>query len=701
MNPEEWGAVPATDRGVLSPSGTVGVRPYSQPQQAQAPLDPTAWGAKEIPQQVTPQQQSVAADPMTPARNKADQFADDLASQLPIIGTLFKILPRQAVEHGLTVGFSDEAKAGLRTLLGDNYEQALNYERQKLEQLRKDRPIATAAGEITGALLTAPLAPAAPVFQGANIASRALNAAVTGGAIGGLFGFGTGEESVQNRLNSAVNGAAVGALTGGVGAPLVEGAVAGARALARPFRGILNPEQEAQRRVLGAIAADNPNTPNAGQVAADTLNAANANGVPMVVADMGGDATRALTRSSANSNPTARTTLNNVVNDRFETQGDRISNTIRGIVGGNPDAPATRARLNEAARAQNEPAYKAAYAQGQQVWDETLASLTQAPAVQTAMRTATVTGANRAAGAGEQVVRNPFVTGPDGRLILRTNPDGSTATPSLQFWDHVKRNLDAMNTGESRHLAQVLRDHLDTLVPAYRTARAGAAAPFGAQDALEAGQRFASSSMPIKEARFAHQRLSNAERELFAQGFASDLLDKIAKVGDRRNLINSLFQSADARARLHLALGPQGTARLEAAARLENMMDLLRTALQGNSTTVRQLVELGLAGGSGLYGFGTGDWTTSGTVIAGLLARRGVARIDQRVAQRVAEMLASSDPQILRNAYDMVARNRGIMEAVRRAENDLSKLTVPNAPQITPTNMLPAAANQDQNNAPR
>lgn len=208
--------------------------------------------------------------------------------------------------------------------------------------------------------------------------------------------------------------------------------------------------------------------------------------------------------------------------------------------------------------------------------------------------------------------------------------------------------------------------------------------------------------MPIKEARIAFQQLNNAEREMFRQGFASDLLDKIAKSGDRRNIVNSIFGSADARERLNLALGPQGAQRIEAAARLENVMDLLRTAVQGNSTTARQLAELGLAGGTG-YLYSGGDLTTTGGfALAALLARRGAARIDQRVATRVAEMLSSNDPQILRNAYNMVARNQSIMAAVRRAENDLSRLAIPNAPRIsTPQNVLPAAAEQDQNNSPR
>lgn len=698
MNPEEWGAIPVSDRGVLSPSGTVGVRPN-----AQAALDPTAWGA--VPVQDQPSI-SPNAERIIERRGKEDQM---LATMNPVVGAIYKILPRETVEQGLTFGFSDELTAGLRTLLGDNYDEALAAERERLARTRKERPVASVAGEVTGALLTTPLAPAANVLRGANVLSRAANAATTGAAYGGLYGFGAGEGGVENRAANAVNTGAFGAIAGGFGAPLVEGVVAGANALARPLRGMLNPEAEATRRVAGAIQRDNPNTPNAPAVAANALEDANTAGVPAVVGDMGGSRTLALARSAADTSPEARGALQNAVNDRFEGQSDRVGNVVRSIIGGDPNAAVTREALTNAARTANRPAYQRAYAQGNSVWDETLQSLAEAPAMQNAMRTAGVTGRNRAVADGFPPVRNPFVTDPaTGRLVLRQGPNGETNIPNLQFWDHVKRELDKVGTGEARSLAEALRNHLDELVPAYREARAGAAAAFGGQDALEAGQQFVMSSMPLNEARRAHAQLSPAERRLFAQGFASDLLDKIAKVGDRRNIINSIFGSPDSRARMQLALGPQGAARLEAAARIENILDRLRTATQGNSRTAQYLADLGIAGGTGAVGLlgGFDPSSTGGAALAAILLRRGasagVARIDQRVAQRVGEMLASNDPNILRNAYDMIARSRGLMEVIRAVENDISRGAIPNAPQgIVPRNVLPAAAEQDQNNVPR
>lgn len=673
-------------------------QPQAQPQQM--PALPAGF---ELEQQ--PEPRAALAGKQSAQFGRIQQHANDgsqnaVLSALkgnPLTAALSAIMPAESVVQGMSAGFGDEAMALIKSALGQGaYDEVLAGYNQRLNKTRAENPISSVAGEVSGALLTAPVTPAVRIAQGLGLGGRALNAAATGAAYGGVYGAGSAEPGLENRTQGALSGAVTGFLTGGIAAPLVEGVVAGARTLAQPFRGLRNPDVEAQRRVATAIQRDNPGDQTVLPRAADALETANASNIPLVVADMGGETTRALARSSANSSPPARAALNNAVNDRFETQNDRISNTVRAVIGGDPNAPAIRQAVQQEARNINRPAYQRAYTEGQNVWDEALADLVQAPDMQTAIRTATIRGNNQAAVNGFEQVRNPFTTGQDGRLTLREG-----VTPNLQFWDSVRQNLDKINTRESQFLARSLRDHLDTVVPSYRTARAGAAAAFGAQDALEAGQRFASSSMPIKEASQAFQNLNNAERQLFAQGFASDLLDKIAKTGDRRNVINSLFGSQDARQRLHLALGPQGARRLEAAARVENVMDLLRSATQGNSTTARQLAELGLAGGSGAYGLGTGDWTTSASVWAALLARRGAARIDQRVATRVAEMLASNDPQVLRNAYDIVSRNRGVMEAVRRAENDLARLTVPNAPQVAPQNVLPAAAEQNQNNAPR
>jgi hypothetical protein len=677
------------------PRGTVTVQPTPQHMRtAQLPAGFELEAPKQAPQAApTPRQQ-------------ADQFGNDVAERInPIMGLLYSVLPREKVQQGLTLGFGDEITAALKGALGDNYDAALQAERDKLAKAEKDSPVASVVGEVTGALLTAPFMPAAKIFQGANIASRAANAAATGAGIGGVYGFGQGEGNVQNRVNSSVNTAAVGALTGGIGAPLIEGIVAGTRALTRPFRGLANPELEANRRVVRAIEKDNPNTPNAANVAADTMDAYNAQGVPMMVGDMGRGHTLALARSASDTSPAARDALQPALNDRFATQSDRITKVVRSLFNGaDPNAPAAQEALQIASRKANRPAYLQAQKDAEKValWTPELQELVQAPEVQNAIRVALPQLRNWAVADGLKAPIGAFQI-ENGRTVLRQTQAGNEILPSLQLWDYVKRALDKNGSPTAKQFAEALRTQLDELVPSYGTARAGAAKFFGAQDMMEAGQNFVMSSVPIKEAQIALAKATPQEREIFRYGFASDLLDKIAKVSDRRNLINSIYQSPDAKQRINIALGPQGAQKIEAAARLENILNALKDATQGNSKTSQFLMDLGIAGGVGAGGlFGGFDGgTTTATAIAAILARRSRGMVDQRVAQKVGELLASNDPQKLRQAYEMVSRNSTLMEAVRRAENDVSRLAIPSAPQVTPQNVLPAAAEQDQNNRPR
>jgi hypothetical protein len=102
---------------------------------------------------------------------------------------------------------------------------------------------------------------------------------------------------------------------------------------------------------------------------------------------------------------------------------------------------------------------------------------------------------------------------------------------------------------------------------------------------------------------------------------------------------------------LELVLGRARAHELQTLLRSERIMDRPRTAVQGNSTTVRQLAELGLmgSGGVGLGGYGlyNQDPTqiTLGTLMTGLAA--GGRHVDQRVMRNVADILTSQDPSRL------------------------------------------------------
>jgi hypothetical protein len=199
-------------------------------------------------------------------------------------------------------------------------------------------------------------------------------------------------------------------------------------------------------------------------------------------------------------------------------------------------------------------------------------------------------------------------------------------------------------------------------------------------------------------------KMSPGERKLAQDGFVSEFVAMLRETGDRRNVLNKIADSPAARQRLNMVLGPQKSAELEATLRVEGIMDLARNAVQGNSTTARQLAELGLAGGT--YGISTGGNVLSPSPSALLNAAivygaaRGKGAINERLSRRVAEMLASNDPRILLQGIRTVARNQNLFNSLRAADRGLARV----GGEQAPSSILPAVSvgrAEDQPNEPR
>ena len=582
------------------------------------------------------------------------------------------------------------------------------YERGRQTQLNDEQlaqeqhPVPYLAGQLTGAL-AAPLGAAG----GTTAAARIGRSIAAGGVGGGMYGAGDavghGEDAAtvaKDAAKGAVTGVAFGGVAGAGGHVIGKGIDKGVSII----RGTRDVDAEAGRRVIDAVRSDMES--QGPQLSRDQIAAANAAGTPRAIVDTGGERTRALARSAANTSPEARQALTEVTQNRFEDQAPRVGSFIRRITGG-ANADADTQVLQAAAKAANKPAYAKAYAQGSGgIWHQDLAQLLKSPDFAQAAQDATRTGANKAAAQGFTPVKNPFVFGADGSVRLAGN-----ARPNLQFWDAVKQNLDdkigaAMRAGEKGHAADLLAlksqltAHLDTAVPAYKAARSGAAAFFGAEDALEAGQKFVMSNANINEARRAISKMSGPERELFARGFASDLADKIERTGDNRNVLNSIFlNNGPARQKINIALGAQRADQLEALLRAEHVVDQARKAVSGNSTTARQLAESGLAGGGAVAtfeGLKEHEFNPIHVLTAALTfgaIRHGAKVIDSRVARRVGEMLASNDPAVLTKGAKIVANSPEYLDALRRATAAGVRI---GAQDIGPDNALAGAATLGQ-----
>lgn len=529
-------------------------------------------------------------------------------------------------------------------------------------------PIASTVGTVTGTVapfLIGGEIPAIAKILGMDASVPLLTRTLAGGLSNAVI---TGADSLArgssplDALESGGIGGAVGALVPGAGELLGRATSAVGKRAAPIIDAIRNPDVAAQKMVSGAAANDIRS--GSAMTPADEANAA-LNNQPIVNVDRFGQGVRGLARTAANSNPTADQALKSLTQDRFLTQGSRATDFIRRITGGATDDLALQDSIQTAARASNRAAYDKAYAapRAQVVWTPEIKQLFQSPDFIDAIKGAERTAANDAATSGQKAVKGPFVFDSNGNISIRTLPDGSSAVPSLQFWDIVQRNLrtgseKAYRSGDNLLGSQLssmrtqLLTNLDQAVPAFAAARKGAASAFGAEDALDAGRKFVTQPMGLPEAQRAHAKFTPAERKAFSVGFASSILDKIGAARDRVNVINQVFGSPAARAQVELALGKPAAAQLEHFTRVEDIMQMTKDAVQGNSSTAKQLAAMGVLGGLGGGFLGGWDYTHmatgAGLMMAGRIGLRALGKSsDQKVMQKVADILASNDPKMI------------------------------------------------------
>jgi hypothetical protein len=579
------------------------------------------------------------------------------------------------------------AAAGLGSVISGEKFSHVKTQMQDMRDVSRDaHPIARSVGNGIGALTV--LGPAAASETGGYLLGTA------GNSLAGRIGMSAASNGIMSAADTAARGGSAGeaAKNGLVGAGIggvLPGLGWAANGIGRAVvdsvgprvNALVRPAYEAARRVGSAMTTDAKNTAAPVLGAADEASAA-INNQSLLNVDRGGETTRALARSAANSDPEARAVIDKTVSDRFSGQSDRAQSFIGRITGGATDDLALQDSLRTAASKANKPAYERAYKApaAQDMSSPGLMGMLSSPAIRQAAKDAETRGANRAVVDGFNPVRNPFTFDEGGKAALRTD-----AKPTLQFWDQVKRNLDSQIdtakrggdktlTADLSALKTKLVGELDKAVPEYATARAGASAFFGAEDALDAGRKFVTLNRKNAETAAALAKMTPAERTTFAVGFASEMKDAIAQAPDRTNVIKKIFGSPQARDKIKLALGSKAYGEFEQFVKVENSMDMLRGAM-GNSTTARQLAEMGLAGGTvgvgtGLY---TGDWKSGvGAAILTGLARRGGAKIDERITKNVAQLLLSDDPAAIQKAVTLASTSSKAAAALEAIQTALS-----------------------------
>jgi hypothetical protein len=262
----------------------------------------------------------------------------------------------------------------------------------------------------------------------------------------------------------------------------------------------------------------------------------------------------------------------------------------------------------------------------------------------------------------------------------------------------MEKNQSGERMGENAALYKRLRGHLNSIldreVPAFAEARLEAFKFFQAEDALEAGVKFASMKGDVLKsgaAEAAIKAMSPAERSLFAEGFASEYLNRAARVPTEHNLTKRIFNNPDVKRQFELALGPQAAREMETRMHIEGIMQEGRQAIVGNSTTARQQIaaQAALFGGRALTGglvgaAWSGDPMSLGTLfgaamMAGIGRRAGVVltKADEQMMRRVAEMLTSDNPAVVKEAITRVTNSPRMMAAVRSGHEWTTRTLLP------------------------
>ncbi len=572
--------------------------------------------------------------------------------------------------------------AGLRSLKnGSSFDQEYDYLKKVGEEAAAAHPIISGVGTAAGALGSLAVMPeAAPTMMG-----RAAQAAKWGAGMAGAS-----ELADSKDLGKAATAAALGGVLGGAAGPVVEGAAQVVGKVAQPVmgyaRGAINADDEAARRVAAAIARDQE-IGGAG-FTPDQLRGALDKNNPAILGDMGGETTRALARDAANTSPEGRFALNEAISPRYDTQAERLAQTADEMSSGVSNFE-KRQQLEALAREQNNANYGRFRAMTQGgVWTPDLEQATASPAVQDAIRKTLETSREAAVARGQKVAESPFVRGADGTYTIARRADGTEIKPTGEFWDHVQRNMssaankaasygegDKFGAGLINETRKKITGHLDELTTVngesvYNTARTGAAKAFGAGDAIEAGEKYFSHKGTAQELSNAVGKFKGAEKELFHDSVAQAVAKKLrVDVADRQNAINALFKNEEGRKKLLIGLGSKERMdKLEAQLHIERVMDAMRPAVQGNSTTARQLAEMGLAGGIGGSGYVTGSDTATMGGIGLFAASLAKHRIDANLARKVGELIASRDPANIAKVEKMLVKNPRMMDAFRKVE---------------------------------
>lgn len=476
--------------------------------------------------------------------------------------------------QGMTFGFGDELRAGVRSLVpGTSYKQERDAIRKSEKEFDARNPVGSVVAEIAGGMaLGGPLSAVGKATGLSNIGAKipgVLRATGAGVASGAAYGAGTSEEE---DFAGIAKDTGKGAAIGGVVAPLAYGASRGVAALGRGIKSLksgVNPRGGA----LDALAADLADD----QISPQRLQARlNALGPQATIADAGKENVLASARAVASTRG-GRTKAGMLVN-RSEGEGKRIVGQIEKSVGPT-DYFGAEETFMKTLRDNADVLYREAYKAPPIKNDKINEILSRKPVRQA------ISAAREIAEAKGETLKIP--------------KDFSGGVP-VEAIDDIKRGLDAMmDSPKARNqfgklnkygaavnrLKTDLLKAVDDAVPAYRAARAQYSGDAEVANALKEGREFLRLA-PEQIKKRLSELSSEAARKAFRSGGARALAETVEKSKDTANASARIFGDQFSREKIR-ALMPdkQSYDELARTLRSENRFNQVKNAILGGSQT--------------------------------------------------------------------------------------------------------------------
>ena len=506
------------------------------------------------------------------------------------------------------------------------YNRALDWQRGDQERFRTEHPVQAGLGQAAGIGLGITSMPV--------IGNGVKGALGTGAVYGGAIGAGQDADSLGERVINAGTGALTGAGIGGVGYLGGKAIGAGATKLGQAWNAVgASPETRAAMKIGGLI--DDQFGPNNSMSA---LKAVHDLGPDASIADVLGEPGRSVARSAANVSPEARETLEGFTQGRKSGQNQRIASDIEtasGLpIGNRKTVDVLKKEANDAVRPHINRAYQAARKAGEDVPLDFFKDVLDSDAGGKAFQQAFKNVSDRMA-TGKDVGGNLAVIDETKRILDGWAKQGyRNSDPMASVYDdmakHLRFQMDAMlNGGE------------------YSAARALRKAAYKKDEAFDLGSELAQGRVPLDAASRA-RKVGASNEEALAKGYGAQKVENILNKNATEGALNEFTTPMGREAMVAALKGKSGV--VEKGVGREKTFERLNKALVGNSTTARQLAEIGgsaLSGAGAAAAFGY-DATTGG--IAGALAslgRRGVPALSKKLATDMQRKTAPIIAQLL------------------------------------------------------